>query len=147
MRVTRHADYALRVLIYVGGNPERPVTIAEIADRYAISRSHLMKVVNRLVREGFLIGQRGKGGGLYLAMPADTIRVGKVLRLMQSEQFLVECMASPQTCLVDRGCRLRSALDEALEAFYEVLDRYTLRDLLDNPVTMNIVRLVPSQTY
>ncbi|HRO60887.1 MAG TPA: Rrf2 family transcriptional regulator [Burkholderiaceae bacterium] len=147
MRVTRHADYALRVLIYVGGNPERAVTIAEIAERYRISRSHLMKVVNRLVREGFLIGQRGKGGGLYLAMPAETIRVGKVLRLMQSEQFLVECMASPQTCLVDRGCRLRAALGEALEAFYEVLDRYTLRDLLDNPATLNIVRLVPSQTY
>ena len=60
MRITRHADYALRVLIYVGGNPERPVTIAEIAERYRISRSHLMKVVNRLVREGFLIGQRGR---------------------------------------------------------------------------------------
>ena len=145
MRITRYADYALRVLIYVGGNPERAVTIAEIAERYRISRSHLMKVVNRLVREGFLIGQRGKGGGLHLAMPAGSIRVGEVLRMMESDQVLVECMASPQSCLVDRGCRLRSALDQALEAFYEVLDRYTLRDLLDNPLTLQIVRLRPAQ--
>ncbi|MFP5406466.1 MAG: RrF2 family transcriptional regulator, partial [Gammaproteobacteria bacterium] len=64
MRITQYTDYGLRVLMYVGGNDGRLVTIAEIAARFGISRAHLMKVVNRLVRAGFLVGKRGTGGGL-----------------------------------------------------------------------------------
>lgn len=142
MRITQHTDYALRVLIYVGGNPDRLVTIAEIAERFAISRTHLMKVVNQLVREGFLEGQRGKGGGLRLAMQPDQIRVGDVLRTMESDMKLVECFDKKGTCLVDRGCRLKRALSEALDAFLAVLDRYSLKDLLDNPATLRIITML-----
>ena len=63
MHITQHTDYALRVLIYLGENTDRLVTISEISERFEISRSHLMKVVNQLVREGFVLGLRGKGGG------------------------------------------------------------------------------------
>lgn len=142
MRITQHTDYALRVLIYVGGNPDRLVTIAEIAERFAISRTHLMKVVNQLVREGFLEGQRGKGGGLRLAMQPDQIRVGDVLRTMEPDMKLVECFDKKGTCLVDRGCRLKRALSEALDAFLAVLDRYSLKDLLDNPATLRIITML-----
>lgn len=142
MRITQHTDYALRVLMYVGGNPGRFVTIAEIAERFAISRTHLMKVVNQLVREGFLEGQRGKGGGLRLAMRPDQIRVGNVLRTMESDMKLVECFDNKGACLVDRGCRLKRAFSEALDAFLAVLDRYSLKDLLDNPATLRIITMM-----
>ena len=138
MRITQHTDYALRVLMYVGGNPDRLVTIAEIAERFAISRTHLMKVV----RDGFLHGQRGKGGGLRLGMKAEEIRVGEVLRNMETDLNLVECFDADGACLVDRGCRLKRALNEALDAFLAVLDRYTLKDLLDSPATMRIVTMM-----
>lgn len=139
MRITQHADYALRVLIYVGGNPDRLVTIAEIAQSYAISRTHLMKVVNQLVREGFLIGRRGKGGGIQLGMPAAQIGVGAVLRRMESDFELVECMGPDSACRIDRGCRLKRVLGEALDAFLAVLDRHSLQDLLDSPATLRLV--------
>lgn len=142
MRITQHTDYALRVLMYVGGNPDRLVTIAEIAERFAISRTHLMKVVNQLVRDGFLHGQRGKGGGLRLGMKAEEIRVGAVLRNMETDLNLVECFDADGACLVERGCRLKRALNEALDAFLAVLDRYTLKDLLDSPATMRIVTMM-----
>ena len=61
--MTQHTDYALRVLIYLAANTERLATIQEIAERFEISRSHLMKVVNQLIRNGFVEGLRGKGGG------------------------------------------------------------------------------------
>ncbi len=142
MRVTQHADFALRVLIYVGGNPGRLVTIAEIAERYAISRTHLMKVVNQLVRDGFLIGRRGKGGGLRLGMQPEDIRIGVVFRRMESDQGLLECFGPRSTCLLDSGCRLKLAFGEALDAFLAVLDRYTLKDLLDNPTTLRLVAMI-----
>ena len=142
MRITQHTDYALRVLMYVGGNPDRLVTIAEIAERFAISRTHLMKVVNQLVREGFLHGQRGKGGGLRLGMKPGEIRVGDVIRHMEPDLNLVECFGNSSACLIDRGCRLKCALLEALDAFLAVLDRYTLADLLGNPGTLRLLTVV-----
>lgn len=142
MRITQHSDYALGVLMYVGGNPDRMVTIAEIAGRFGISRTHLMKVVNQLVRDGFLYGRRGKGGGLRLGMQAHRIGVGAVLRRMEPDLNLVECFGRDGVCLVEGGCRLKKAFGEALDAFLAVLDRYTLKDLLDSPATMRIVMMM-----
>lgn len=140
MHITQHTDYALRVLIYVGSNPNRLSTIAEIAQRFDISRSHLMKVVNALAREGVLDSLRGKGGGLRLARAPGEIVVGDVVRRMERGFELVECLGRSGTCLLDPGCRLKRALSEALDAFLGVLDGYTLQDLLANPATVRLLR-------
>ena len=130
MHITQHTDYALRVLIHLGANAGRLVTIAEIAERYEISRSHLIKVVNQLVREGFVDGLRGKGGGLRLARDAAQIRVGEVVRRMERAMDLVECFNADSRCLLDPACRLKGALANALSAFLGALDDVTLADLL-----------------
>lgn len=143
MHITQHTDYALRVLIHVGSNTGRRVTIAEIAERFDISRSHLMKVVNQLVREGYLDGQRGKGGGLSLALAPGQIPVGEVVRRMEPGMALVECFGTGGRCVLTPACKLKRALSSALEAFLEVLDGYTLADLLDNPATLRLMRLEP----
>lgn len=143
MHITQHTDFALRVLLHVGSNPGRRVTIAEIAERFDISRSHLMKVVNQLVREGILEGQRGKGGGLSLARPAASIVVGDVVRRMEPGMVLVECFGTEGRCLLNPACKLKEALSKALDAFLRVLDSYTLEDLLDNPATIGTLRLIP----
>ncbi len=130
MRITQYTDYALRVLIYLGLEADTLSTIGEIAERYAISRSHLMKVVNQLVQEGFVEGVRGKGGGIRLAMPADQIRIGDVVRKIEPDLVLVECFGPGNQCVITPACDLKRALWEALQAFLKVLDGYTLEDFL-----------------
>ncbi len=144
MHITQHTDYALRVLIYLGENPERLATIAEISERFEISRSHLMKVVNQLVREGFVEGLRGKGGGLRLGKDANRIKVGDVVRRMERGLNLVECFGKNNNCLLDPGCKLKTALANALKAFLTSLDEVTLADLLGTPNTrlLHVMRQV-----
>lgn len=131
MHITQFTDYALRVLIYLGTNDDRRVTIQEIAERFGVSRNHLMKVVNELIRGGYANGVRGKGGGLRLARAASDIVVGDVVRRMEPGMDLVECFAATGCqCILDPHCQLKSALERALAAFLAVLDELTLADML-----------------
>ena len=133
MHITQHTDYALRVLIYLAANTARLVTIAEVSQRFDISRSHLMKVANQLVREGFVDGLRGKGGGLRLARPAAQIGIGAVVRRMERGMELVECFGHDSNCLLTSNCKLKGVLATALEAFLQSLDRVSFAEVLEAP--------------
>jgi Rrf2 family transcriptional regulator, nitric oxide-sensitive transcriptional repressor len=89
-------------------------------------------VANQLVRDGFVEGIRGKGGGPRLRAPAD-INIGAVVRRMERGMELVECFGSSSNCLLTPNCRLKGGLAEALEAFLMVLDHVSLADLLGVP--------------
>lgn len=126
MRLTRYTDYAMRVLLYLGAQPDRVCSISEIAKAYGISQNHLMKVAHDLGKAGYVEGVRGRTGGIRLAKPADRINVGAVVRQTEEGFELVEC----GSCLIAPACGLTGVLAEALAAFMAVLDRYTLADLL-----------------
>ena len=140
MQLTQFTDLGLRVLMYLSYQQrEQPVTIAEIADRFAISRNHLMKVVHAMAQQGWLATTRGKGGGLALAMPADQYRLGQVIRQLEQITVLIDCAEPP--CALRGQCRLKGVLDEALAAFFTVLDRYTLADVVAQPTGQAIAIL------
>jgi len=129
MRLTTFSDYALRVLMYAAAAGDRLITIEDTAKAYNISRAHLMKVVNILTRTGYLKGVRGRSGGFTLARPPEEINLGSVVRATEPDFALVECFATGNQCIVTKRCRLPNVLNEALNAFVDTLDRYTLADM------------------
>ena len=140
MQLSTHSDYALRLLMKLGLEPERLDTIRDVADAYGISRNHLMKIVQELARHGYVETLRGRGGGLRMKMLPDEINVGDVVRRMENNLALVECFdPAKNTCVITEACRLRFALAEALEAFFAVLDRFTLADLLKDRQTLGAI--------
>jgi Rrf2 family nitric oxide-sensitive transcriptional repressor len=138
MRLTNFSDYALRVLMYAAARSDRLITIEETAEVYGISRAHLMKVANQLTRAGFLKATRGRTGGLALAKRPEKIRLSDVIRATEPDFALVECFTPEDNCLITPCCRLKGVLKEALNAFVETLDRYTLADLILNPKDFGI---------
>lgn len=129
MRLTQFSDYAWRLLMYVAYRKGQRTTIAEAAAANGISRNHLMKVAQRLAQENFLKPSRGRGGGLILGKPPETITLGDVLRVTEPDFALVGCIAGDWCLFADR-CHVPSALDRALQAFLEVADRQTLANAL-----------------
>ncbi|MGN6847544.1 RrF2 family transcriptional regulator [Neisseria sp. P0021.S005] len=132
MYLTQHTDYGLRVLVYTAINDDTLVNIGTIAETYNISKSHLMKVVTSLVKGGFLVSVRGKGGGLRLADVPEKINIGAVVRHLEPMQ-VVECMGDNNECLITPSCRLTGIITGAIKAFFNHLDQYSLQDLLDKP--------------
>ena len=145
MKLTSFTDYSLRVLIFLAAVPDRRATIAEIAKSFDVSESHLMKVVHFLGQQGWLATVRGKGGGLELGMPPGQIVLGKVVRATEGSALPAECFGlDPHSCAISKACRLRSVLRDAVAAFYEVLDEYTLADLVHNGTTLaRMLRIEP----
>src|SRR6476469_9834606 len=92
MRLTVHSDYALRVLMYLAVKQDGLATIAGIAASYDISENHLMKVVHQLGVAGYVETVRGRGGGLRLAKPAETIGLAEVIRTTEPDMAIVSCL-------------------------------------------------------
>ncbi|MCX6837992.1 MAG: Rrf2 family transcriptional regulator [Verrucomicrobia bacterium] len=130
MKLSLFTDYSLRVLMFAALKGES-FSLSEVAESYDISRHHLVKVVNYLAKLGYLETRRGRGGGIALGMQPEDIRIGMVVRRTEDSPFIVECFDKQHnTCPINGSCRLKGALAQAVNAFYETLDRHTLRDLV-----------------
>jgi Rrf2 family nitric oxide-sensitive transcriptional repressor len=143
MQLTRLTDYALRTLMYVGSLPnDQRGQISDVAAAFDIARSHMVKVVHQLGKAGFIRTVRGKGGGFSLAMPADQIRIGDVVRYLEPNLAPANCVSPP--CLLRNNCLLNQALLQARDAFLEHLDTVSLADLLTPAQKVTLRQVIDS---
>lgn len=129
MQLDKYTDYGLRILIMLAVRTPDRVSITEISDAFDISANHLSKIATVLVRGGFLKSERGRAGGLTLMGDAKDINVGTVVRYLKQDTPVVECLGENKTCCIIPACGLQGPLKAAQDAFFEVLDAYTLNDI------------------
>jgi Rrf2 family transcriptional regulator, nitric oxide-sensitive transcriptional repressor len=131
VHLTLHADYGLRILVYLATVPGQVVTTTAIGRAYGISKHHLVRVAQSLRDAGFIDLTTGRAGGLTLVRPASSIRIGDVVRALEPELRIVECFdAATNTCPIAPRCALSSMIGDALGAFLGILDRHTVADVL-----------------
>jgi Rrf2 family nitric oxide-sensitive transcriptional repressor len=130
MNLSKHADYAIRVLLHLAIQPGRKISIASIAETENISRNHLMKVSQNLARLGYIVGYRGKGGGIALAKPARGVNLGNLLQ--QVERNLRPLEGQEPDRPAESGKLLEQAIEDARMRFVESLSHYTLADLVED---------------
>ena len=139
MRLTKHTDYAFRVLIYLASIPEGQLsTVQEIAEKFDVSRSHIMKVVHKLSGAGLIHASRGQHGGIKLGQPKEDIDLRRVIELMEATLAPVNC--DDPICIIKKTCTLKNILFEAQQQYLEHVAHYTLADLAEP--TVSIVSLL-----
>lgn len=130
MQLTSFTAYGLSALIYMASLlKDKRTNITEVANVYGVSRNHMVKIINQLSRCGLVAAVRGKNGGIYLSKPAEQIRIGDVVRLLEP-LALVNCCSDFGH--ITSACRLKKILNQAIELFLNELDKYTLVDLIKN---------------
>ena len=144
MRLMLHTDYALRMLIYLAIHEGKPCRVSDVASSYGLSRNHLLKVALNLGRLGHVATARGRSGGISLGRKPEDINLGQVVRLMEDDFALVECLrADGGTCVISPACGLKGIVSLATAAFLSVFDRYTLADLVCNRLILTELLDVP----
>ncbi|GKT12112.1 MAG: Rrf2 family transcriptional regulator, nitric oxide-sensitive transcriptional repressor [Thiomicrorhabdus sp.] len=140
MQLTKHTDYAFRVLMYLATKPAGELsTIKEVTTAFEISRDHVMKIVQKLAKEGFIESIRGKQGGMKLGRSANEINLRDIVTLMETTLSPVNC--SETLCKISSGCKLASILFEAQELFMAHLGQYSLADLaMPNSETVYLIQ-------
>lgn len=135
MRLTKHTDYAFRVLIYLASMPEdRLSTVQEIAEKFDVSRSHIMKVVHKLAGAGLIHASRGQNGGIKLGRPKESVDLRAVVELMEATLMPVNC--EDPVCIIKKNCTLKNILYQAQQQFLEHVEQYTLADLAEPTVAI-----------
>lgn len=138
MQLTKQTNYGLRILMYCAARAEA-VRLADVAKFYGLSETFLHKVLLVVRDAGFVTTMRGRTGGLKLARPAREISVGDVVRAMEERIELADCFRADSGCPLEQSCGLNGALHEALDAFFTVLDGYTIADITDERANINVL--------
>lgn len=129
MNLKVQTDFALRTLLLLA-HSGRQMAVDEIAVAYDISKEHLFKVIQHLVRLGYVRSKAGRRGGVQLAREPAEIRVDQVVAQFEGRNGVLACVTDPTACRMEPGCVLRTALIDAEEAFYATLAKLTIADVV-----------------
>lgn len=131
MRLTRQTNYAIRMLMYCAANEGELSRVPEIARAYGVSELFLFKILQPLVQNGLIETVRGRNGGVRLGRAAAEISLFDVVRVTEENFAMAECFENDATdCPLVDSCALNSALREALNAFFAVLMKYSISDMV-----------------
>ena len=143
MKLTSYTNFAMRSLQLAALKAPDLIRVDDVVRVHGLARPHIVKIVHELGQAGYIVTQRGRGGGFRLAKPAEEIIVGDVVRLTEGPLDLVECF-NPEnnTCPLIGICKLSRALQDATRAFMAVLDDLTLADIASNRSDL-LARIAP----
>lgn len=130
MKLNHFTDFSMRVLMYLNKKDDADSSsLDELAERFSISRNHLVKVVQFLSNNGLVLTKRGKNGGILISEKATQMGLGDLINLLeQDESPVINCNAKP--CVFSsHSCKLKSFLDIAYQAFLDSLNKNNLSDL------------------
>ncbi|MCL7999164.1 iron-responsive transcriptional regulator RirA [Brucella sp. 21LCYQ03] len=131
MRLTRQTNYAIRMLMYCAANDGKLSRVPEIARAYGVSELFLFKILQPLVEHKLVETVRGRNGGVRLGRAAKDISLFDVVRVTEENFAMAECFENDASeCPLVDSCGLNSALREALNAFFGVLMKYSIADLV-----------------
>jgi Rrf2 family protein len=131
LRFSKSTDMAIHGLWALARPEERRLSLlGEIARTQNVSESYLSKVFQKLTHAGLIQAVRGKRGGYALARPPEAITIGDVVRAVEVDQAMYQCLAQERCCEAMGDCLLLRVFAEAERQMFAVLDGVSLADLM-----------------
>ena len=132
MMISTKGRYALRVMIDLAEHADETlIPMKEVAERQNVSLKYMEKILPSLVKNAFIVGVHGKGGGYRLVKPPCEYKVGDILRTTEGDLAPVSCLqCNAEECQNAAECRIRPMWDQLYSIINEYFDSITLEDLM-----------------
>lgn len=130
MRLNKSTSHAIRILIDCAVAVGGVTRVADLSERLGITQQNVFKIVNILARGELIHATRGRNGGVRLARPPETIKIGDIVRTMETTDIELDVDGNAGKTPGRSVAEVNRVLDGALDAFIEVLDSHTLADLI-----------------
>jgi Rrf2 family protein len=136
MKLSLRGEYALRALLVLGLNYDKPVVrIQAISDHQNIPKRFLEQILNDLKSAGIVQSRRGVAGGYRLAKPPEEITLAAVVRHIEGALAPVSCVSErfyqKCSCPDESRCAIRSVMKEIREAIVTIAERVTLAEMCE----------------
>ena len=133
MRISTRGRYALRMMLDIArhGVDGSPVSLPSVSERTGISHGYLEQLAPALRAARLVKSVAGRHGGYRLAAPASKITIRQVIEASIGPVCVVECVEEPESCLRADFCECRIVYALINQRIAQVLDDFTLDDLLD----------------
>ena len=131
MRLLTTSRYGTRMVLDIALHGRNgPVQMSEIARHQDISQKYLEKIIRSLKDAGIIVSVRGPKGGHLLARPPEEVTVGEVVRVLEGDTFLVDCLKCPEVCANVPHCLTRMIWQEGSQAMFRKFDQITFAELI-----------------
>jgi Rrf2 family protein len=141
LRVSSKTEYGLRAMVALArmAGDMRPVPLPRIAEQEGIPEQYLDQIIARLRRAGFVKSVRGVNGGYLLSRPAEQIRIGALVRVLEGSLSPIGCISEENDspgdfCGLYRTCHTRSVWLRVMDAVTQTLDSISLADVMHDEV-------------
>ena len=134
LKLTKKADYGLIALKHLAVRNPSCASAKEIADNYGIPLPLLSKILQKLVKNGFLTSEHGANGGYRLARDARSITAFDVIRSIDGPIFLTSCFTEHGDCEHSVLCNVKEPLRKVHEGIVRLLNSITISEMaVDEP--------------
>lgn len=132
MKLSSKTHYGLMACHILAKNYNvQPVSASELEAKISVSGKYLEKIMRMLSARGIVSANRGASGGYFLAKPPEDIKIGEIVRALEDDMQIIECVTKKGTC---KCCPSSKVWKRLYNGINELLDSMTLRQMLNGEV-------------
>lgn len=132
MKLSSKTHYGLMAChILARGYPDNAVSASTLESLISVSGKYLEKIMRMLSARGIVAASRGVSGGYYLAKPPEEIKIGEIVRALEDDMEIIECVTKKGEC---KCCPSQAVWKRLYNGINEVLDSMTLKQMLDGEI-------------
>jgi Rrf2 family protein len=128
MRISTKSQYGLRAMIYLAKNKSKICPLKEISKKEGIPFDYLEKIISKLEKIGLVKAKKGVQGGYFLAKKPSEIKIGKIIKALEREIFLVRCIEN--FCPKEKSCLAKNFWRRIQKVLVSALNSIALSDLI-----------------
>ncbi len=132
MKLSSKTHYGLMACHILGNNyPDNPVSASTLESKLGVSGKYLEKILRMLSKRNIVTAARGASGGYFLAKSPEEITVGEIVRTLEDDMVLVECVSDGGKC---KCCPSAKVWKKLYEGINKLLDDITLAQMIEGKV-------------